>query len=87
MLRLEGSLCGPFVEELESCWSSLREGTGSRPLVVDLQSLTFVSAKGRELLARMYCGRAQLLGKGVMARSLVEQIVAGVSRNNHGGGV
>lgn len=85
VLKLEGTLSGLFVQELESCWTTTQAKCGKRALVVDLSSITFVNAPGKDLLAKMYASGAKLVGRGPMTRSVVEEIVDTVSKSSVGG--
>lgn len=53
-VKLEGKVAGPWVEELRSCWLSLAPSLGSRELCLDLREVSFVDAKGKELLREIY---------------------------------
>ena len=50
MVKLEGKLCGPWVEELQRFWSATPANHSAR---VDLEEVTYVDQKGRELLWQM----------------------------------
>ena len=79
ILKLEGRLAGPWVQEFERCWS-LAWGTCRNP-IVDLTGLTFVDAAGKRLLADIYARGAQLTGVGLMANSLSDDITK--TKDNH----
>jgi len=85
-VKLEGSLSGPYVQELEKCWKGWQERSAGKVAVVDLEALTFVNAAGKELLARICAAGAKLIGRGPMTRSIVEEIVETCSslKNVHG---
>ena len=76
VIRVEGKLAGPAVAELERCWSAT---PSTSRLIVDVQSVTFASEDGRQLLARMYTAGAQLVSSGTMMNAVVEQIKNSVS--------
>lgn len=82
VMKLEGSLTGAFVDELEEFWSRLRREP-MKPLVIDLESTTFVNAAGKHLLAMMYQSGAQLVGRGPLTRAMVESIVETASAARH----
>ncbi len=42
VLRLEGRLAGPWVQELERCWDSTVGTPTHSPLSVDLSAVTYV---------------------------------------------
>ena len=52
VMKLEGCLAGPWVDELEACWRQETTAAGSR-VRVDLRSVCHVDAAGRELMTRM----------------------------------
>lgn len=72
-LRLEGSLTGPWVGELEHEWRTIQPAEGI-PLVVDLTNVTFVGEDGKLLLTRMWREGAQLIATGCCIGYLVEEI-------------
>ncbi|CUS38717.1 hypothetical protein [Candidatus Nitrospira nitrificans] len=72
-LRLEGSLTGPWVGELEHEWRTTRPADGL-PLVVDLTNVTFVGEDGKLLLKRMWKEGAQLIATGCCIGHLVNEI-------------
>jgi anti-anti-sigma regulatory factor len=72
-LRLEGSLTGPWVGELEHEWRTIQPA-GAVPLVVDLTNVTFVGEDGKLLLKQMWREGAQLIATGCCLRHLVEEI-------------
>ena len=79
-LKLEGRLAGPWVGELERSWHAVRDGSGDKPVMVDLCEVTFVDAEGRKLLSSMYEEGARLRTFGCMAKGIVEEIVQEHSR-------
>ncbi len=72
VLRVEGKLVPPWVQELERCWRQSCEV--AKALVLDLRAVTFVSAEGRELLERIYCSGGKLLTSGIAMNAMVEEI-------------
>jgi len=82
-LKLEGKLAGPWVEELNSYWRQMAANLQGGA-VVDLTGVTFVDAKGKALLTRMWERGAELRAAGCLTRCIVEEITkagrAGSSR-------
>lgn len=74
-LIVEGRLAGPWVQELENCWSVVSEH-GRAGVVVNLTGVTFVDQFGQELLRRMWRDGAELKASGCMNKCLVDQITA-----------
>jgi ABC-type transporter Mla MlaB component len=72
-LILEGRLAGPWVEELNSYWRRMAANSQGGA-VVDLSGVTFVDAKGKALLTRMWQQGADLRAAGCLTRCIVEEI-------------
>ena len=73
VLKVEGRLVPPWVEELETCWRRIEEKK-LNSLVLDLRSVTFAGIEAKQLLARIYGSGAQLLTSGNLMNALVEQL-------------
>ncbi|HST11375.1 MAG TPA: STAS domain-containing protein, partial [Terriglobales bacterium] len=54
VLRLEGQLIGPWVEEVEQCWRNIFTTVGQRSVQVDLSAVSFMDTAGGALLHRMH---------------------------------
>jgi hypothetical protein len=74
VLIIEGRLTGPWVEELARCWAELRGGQQNGAIRVDLDGVTFVSADGKALLARLHEGGAVLTARGCMTSAIIDEI-------------
>jgi len=77
IIKLEGRLAGPWIEELERVWNEVVQ-YGS--MAIDLSDVTFVSSEGRQLLKSMH-------GQGVelRSRSLLTQFIIGQIKNTSNG--
>jgi outer membrane protein TolC/ABC-type transporter Mla MlaB component len=75
-LKLEGKLSGPWVEEFERCWHISSNIYKDKGLVVDLSGVTFVDPAGKKLLCSISSEGAQLVGSGLMPKSLIDEICA-----------
>lgn len=53
-LKLEGRIADQSLKEFEATWQKLSGTLGHRTLCLDIQGVTFVSAEGRQLLARIH---------------------------------
>jgi anti-anti-sigma regulatory factor len=53
VLKLEGSVKGPWVEELQKAWLTSAIMSDGEPVSVDLGGVSFVDTRGRDLLLRM----------------------------------
>jgi hypothetical protein len=73
LLRLEGRLMGPWVEELQSSWSRMDKAQ-QRRTVIDLTGVTFVDPEGKSLLSRMWQQGAEFRAAGCLTRCIVEEI-------------
>ena len=69
ILRLEGRLAGPWVQELERCWGSSTVGTTTNlPLSVDLSAVTYVDSDGKNQQG------AKLVASGCLTSCIVSDI-------------
>jgi hypothetical protein len=53
VLKLEGSVSGPWVEELRKAWLTSAEMAAGEPVSIDLGAVSFADERGRDLLLRM----------------------------------
>jgi hypothetical protein len=74
VLKLEGKLTGPWVEELERTWNSITLSPQARRAMVDLGGVTFVDLRGKLLLTKMHLAGVELAGDGAMTRFTIEKI-------------
>jgi outer membrane protein TolC len=72
ILKLEGKLAGPWVDEFERCWCLMVEKW--KNLVVELEGVTFIDSKGKCLLAKIHGQGGKLIGAGLMTKSIIEEI-------------
>jgi anti-anti-sigma regulatory factor len=77
VLRLEGQLIGPWVEEVEQCWRKAFATLGSRTVQVDLSAVNFVDASGGALLIRMHEAGFRLAGNSPATGHLLDQVQDG----------
>ena len=69
VLRLEGQLIGPWVEDLEQCWRNVFATLGRRSVQVDLSAVSFMDSAGGALLNRMHDAGFRLAGGGAVIGS------------------
>jgi hypothetical protein len=63
-LKLEGSLSGAWVSELEDAWrAAVLDGNG-RPICIDLAGVVGIDAAGRYLLLLIHERGVQMIGSG-----------------------
>jgi ABC-type transporter Mla MlaB component len=72
-LKLEGSLKGPWVDELQKAWSSSTDGSSGKPVKVDLAGVSFIDPKARNLLLRMQGKGVRLEGASIFLRHLLDE--------------
>lgn len=86
VLKLEGCLTGPCVQELQTCWRAAVKTLGVR---VDLTAVWRVDAAGRDLLAEMHCAGAHFVTRGCVmpevVREISESACAAISAGAHRG--
>jgi len=70
VLRLEGQLIGPWVEDVEQCWRNVFTTLGQRSVQVDLSAVSFIDSAGGALLNRMHdAGFRLAAGRAVVGRT------------------
>ncbi len=74
MLKLEGRLCGPWVDELERAWSELAQSTPERPITVDLSGISAIDSEGKRLLGSMFREGADLRAAHLMTKYIVDEL-------------
>jgi ABC-type transporter Mla MlaB component len=78
VLKLEGSVRGPWVEELRKIWLASAKMADGEPVNIDLSTVSFVDERGRALLLRMQREGVTLKG----ASSFLRQILKGTNTNS-----
>jgi ABC-type transporter Mla MlaB component len=54
VLKLEGKLSGPWVDELQNCWKeTVAESTHRKAIKIDMRGVSYVDHRGQNLLQRM----------------------------------
>jgi ABC-type transporter Mla MlaB component len=74
VLKLEGRVSGPWIEELESSWQLAR--ATSTTVEITLCDVSHVDARGKALLTRLHREGARLVARDCEMRALVEEIEA-----------
>ena len=74
VLTLEGTLTGPWVDELNTCWHTVVAAAPGARLRVDLSSVCRVDSEGRDLLSAMHRSGARLVARGCVMPVLVREI-------------
>lgn len=80
--RLEGRLAGPWVQELERCWTSAMSHPEKRSINLNLSGVTYVDAGGKELLKTIHEAGGILAASGCLMSCLVRDITQSVHGTN-----
>jgi anti-anti-sigma regulatory factor len=78
-LIIEGKLAGACIGELEKCWRATASTESPECILVDLSSVTFIDASGKQLLTHMHEQGIRLVASGLLAKSFVEEIESSVA--------
>jgi ABC-type transporter Mla MlaB component len=73
-LKLEGSLAGTWVTDLEDSWRAVNPTLDGRPLCVHLTAVEHVDNAGRYLLAMLQSRGVLLAADGIVMTELVRTI-------------
>jgi ABC-type transporter Mla MlaB component len=73
-LKLEGSLTGSWVMELEDCWRAASSNPAGRLLCLDLTEVDSVDSAGTYLLALLHNRGVRLIASGLVMTELVAGI-------------
>ena len=76
VLRLEGRLQGPWVNELRKCWQHARESTGDEGIRIELVDVGFVDPAAKALLTEMHRAGVEILAQGCLTKAIRDEIVA-----------
>ena len=80
-LIVEGKLAGACVGELEKCWRETASTKSPVSILVDLSSVTFVDAAGKQLLAGMHQQGTRFTA-GLLAKCLIEEMESSGAEQN-----
>jgi hypothetical protein len=72
LLKLEGSVKGPWVDELQKAWLTSANMAGGGAVSIDLGAVSFIDARGRDLLLRMQREGVALTGASSFLRQVLE---------------
>ncbi len=72
-LKVEGSLKGSWVDELEHCWLTVIRSVPNKPVRVELTGVSFVAPEGRELIGKMAAAGVELIASGPMVKAIVDE--------------
>lgn len=74
MIRVEGRLSGPWVEELERSWSQAAAAQGAARIQVELAGVSFIDDAGKQLLRKIHGAGTRILAAGCLTRAIVEEV-------------
>jgi anti-anti-sigma regulatory factor len=72
LVKLEGSVKGPWVEELRKTWLTSAKMADGEPVSVDLSAVSFIDERGRDLLLRMRREGVALNGGSSFLRHILD---------------
>lgn len=78
VLLLEGKLIGDWVEEVRAVWNSVRSTSRNEGALISLTAVSAVDTPGRHLLTEIYSKGGVLIGTGLFARTLIQEITEGL---------
>jgi hypothetical protein len=81
VIKLEGKLGGPWVEELRRMWTE----ESSKSLTLDMRGVTAIDQYGEQLLARMAGSGACFVADTPMTKYIVERAAGGLGGTADGG--
>jgi len=73
-LLVEGTLSDGWVDALETSWLEMQSHVNGKSVCIDLSGVTYIDNKGRNLLAQIIRGGAEIRAAGIMTRTVVEEI-------------
>jgi hypothetical protein len=72
LLKLEGTVKGPWVDELQMAWLTSAKMAGEQPVSIDLGAVSCIDARGRDLILRMQREGVALTGASSFLRQVLE---------------
>ncbi len=85
IVKLEGKLSGPWVEELERSWTG-HSPQASENVIIDLSDVTYIDPEGKKLLARMVDKGVCFEGTHLMTKYVIDEITrVGIRSGKIGG--
>lgn len=74
MIRVEGRIAGPWVEELERSWREAAAAQGAARIEVQLAGVSYIDDAGKQLLRKMHQSGTRILAAGCLTRAIVEEV-------------
>jgi hypothetical protein len=85
VIKLEGSLAGPWVRELDACWRDAMRTLGGRRVRVDLTGVCHVDARGRDVMTLMYRAGAIFVAGGCVMPEIVREVTEAAGASHQPG--
>jgi anti-anti-sigma regulatory factor len=85
IVKLEGKISGPWVEELERSWKG-HSPQASENVIIDLSDVTYIDPEGKKLLARMVDKGVCFEGTHLMTKYVIDEITRVGIRSGKSGG-
>lgn len=80
VVKLEGTLTAPWIDEVEIAWLEARTSTVGRHTRVDVRGVCHVDRAGRALMARMFDAGATFITSGCEMPEIVREISGAADR-------
>jgi hypothetical protein len=77
IFKLQGTVGGPWVHELERLWHGVREETRHRPVRADLTAVVLVDQHGKRVLKWMYEDGVELIAEDSFMKAIIEDVIRG----------
>ncbi|HVB99311.1 MAG TPA: TolC family protein [Candidatus Dormibacteraeota bacterium] len=74
LIRVEGRLSGPWVQELGQSWSQAADARGAANVQVELAGVSFIDEDGKQLLRKMCRAGSRIIAAGCLTRAIVEEV-------------
>jgi ABC-type transporter Mla MlaB component len=74
ILKLEGKLAGPWVDELLRTWSELKVKRPGLTASLDLSDVSYVDADGRMMLSWMFRKGVKVQNANLMTKYIMDQV-------------
>ena len=85
-LKLEGSLTGPWVHELERSWLAVAGTASMESIRIDLTDVGFVDGEGQALIENMAGAGVKLIAAGPMMKGLVADVLSRIRKKQKASG-
>jgi anti-anti-sigma regulatory factor len=85
VIKLEGRMVGPWVNECRHAWNELLSSLGTRKLAIDLCGVIFVDEFGLELLRGIYRATgAEMIAGSPLTKHFADQVMERTTHREKG---